>query len=412
MHRLGRVRTPLARLALACALILASGCSKESSSTPSGSSGSPGSSGGANAAGTGPILVGEFGSMTGSEANFGKSTHNGLMLAVEEQNAKGGIKGRKIEVRSYDDQGKAQEAGTAVTRLIDSDKVLAIIGEVASSLSIAGGDVAQRKGIPMISPSSTAPEVTQDRDMVFRVCFIDPFQGYVVAKFAADNLKAKKVAILFDQAQAYSVGLADQFKKHFKALGGTITTEQAFSGGDQDFSAQLNTIRGTNPDAIFIPGYYTEAANIALQVKKLGIKATLLGGDGWDSPQLAQIGKDAVEGAYYSNHYTHEDKSPAVQEFVTKYEAKYKTDEGTPLVPDGIAALGYDAGRILFDAMERAKALDGKDLAAAIAATKAFKGVTGTITIDKDRNATKSAVVVKMTGGVPRYAATIEPPKQ
>jgi branched-chain amino acid transport system substrate-binding protein len=333
------------------------------------------------------------------------------MLAVEEQNAKGGIKGRPIDVRSYDDQGKAQEAGTVVTKLIESDRVVAIIGEVASGLSLAGGEVAQKKGVPMISPSSTAPEVTQKGDKIFRVCFIDPFQGYVVAKFAADNLKAKKVAILYDQSQAYSVGLADQFEKHFKEMGGTIATRQAFSGGDQDFSAQLNTIRGTNSDAIFIPGYYTEAANIALQVKKLGITATLLGGDGWDSPQLAQIGKDAVEGAYYSNHYTHEDKSPAVQEFVSKYKAKYKTDDGNPLIPDGIAALGYDAGRILFDAMERAKGLDGTDLAAAIAATKDFKGVTGTITIDKDRNAKKPAVVVKMTGGVPRYAATIDPPK-
>jgi branched-chain amino acid transport system substrate-binding protein len=286
-----------------------------------------------------------------------------------------------------------------------------LIGEVASGLSLAGGEVAQKKGVPMISPSSTAPEVTAIGDRIFRVCFIDPFQGYVVAKFAAENLKAKKVAILFDQAQAYSVGLAEQFKQNFKQMGGTITTEQAYSGGDQDFSAQLNTIRGTSSDAIFIPGYYTEAANIALQVKKLGIKATLLGGDGWDSPQLAQIGKDAIEGAYYSNHYTHEDTSPAVQEFVAKYKSKYKNDEGKPLIPDGIAALGYDAGRILFDAMNRAKSLDGADLAAAIAATKDFKGVTGVITIDKDRNAKKSAVVVKMTGGVPRYAATIEPPK-
>jgi branched-chain amino acid transport system substrate-binding protein len=395
MPRSGSFRQLLFGFALT-SLLLATGCNKES--------GQPSTNG--------AILIGEFGSMTGSEANFGKSTHNGLMLAVEEQNAKGGIHGRKLEVRSYDDQGKAQEAGTAVTKLIDSDKVVAIIGEVASGLSLAGGEVAQKKGIPMVSPSSTAPDVTKDRDMVFRVCFIDPFQGYVVAKFAADNLKAKKVAILYDQAQAYSVGLAEEFRKHFKAMGGTISTEQAYSGGDQDFSAQLNTIRGTDPDAIFIPGYYTEAANIALQVKKLGIKATLLGGDGWDSPQLAQIGKDAIEGAYYSNHYTHEDKSPAVQEFVTKYKAKYKTDDGKPLIPDGIAALGYDAGRLLFDAMARAPSLGGKDLAAAIAATQGFKGVTGLITIDKEHNAQKSAVVVKMTGGVPRYAATIEPPKQ
>jgi len=400
-----RQRTPL--VTLAC-LLIAAACGKD------GTAAIPGAKTGAHdtPASGGTILIGEFGSMTGSEANFGKSTHNGLLLALEEQNAKGGVNGKKLEVRSYDDQGKAQEAGTAVTKLIDSDKVVAIIGEVASGLSLAGGEVAQKKGIPMVSPSSTAPEVTQTGDMIFRVCFIDPFQGYVVAKFAAENLKAKKVAILFDQSTPYSVGLGKKFKENFQKLGGTITTEQAFNGGDQDFSAQLNTIRGTNPDAIFIPSYYTEAANIALQVKKLGIKATLLGGDGCDSQQLAQIGKDAIEGAYYSNHYTHEDTSPAVQEFVTKYKAKYKTDDGKPLIPDGIAALGYDAGRILFDAMGRAKSLGGKDLAAAIAATKDFKGVTGIITIDNERNATKSAVVVKMTGGVPHYAATIEPPKQ
>jgi len=349
------------------------------------------------------ILIGEFGSLTGSEATFGQSTHNGIMLAVEEQNAGGGVKGKKIAVKTYDDQGKSQEAGTAVTRLITEDKVVAILGEVASSLSIAGGEVAQRYGVPMISPSSTNPRVTTIGNMIFRVCFIDPFQGYVVAKFARENLKATKAAVLYDQAQAYSKGLNDDFKKWFVQLGGTLVSEQAYGGGDQDFNAQLTNIRDKKPDVIFIPGYYTDVGNIALQARKLGIKQPFLGGDGWDSEQLPKIAGSAIDGSYYSNHYSHEDKRPEVQEFVGKYQKKFQQ------VPDGLAAMGYDAARLLFDAMNRAPTLGSKDLAAAIAATQKFPGVTGTITMDENRNAKKPAVVLKIEKGQPRFAATIEP---
>lgn len=352
------------------------------------------------------ILIGEYGSMTGSEANFGKSTHNGLMLAVEAQNEKGGIKGRRIEVHSLDDRGSAQEAGTAVTRLIQNDKVVALIGEVASSLSIAGGEVAQKNGVPMITPSSTNPRVTEIGDKIFRVCFLDDFQGFVIAKFLKENLKVTRVATLYDQGTAYSKGLNDYFKKSFVEMGGTVSTEQAYGGGDQDFSAQLTTIRGSNPEAMFIPGYYTDAANIAIQVRKLGIRVPLMGGDGWDSPALAEIGKDAIEGAYYSNHYTPQDPNPVVQNFVNGYKQKY---DG--LIPDGIAALGYDAARILFDAMQRSANFEGQDLAAAIAATRNFQGVTGMITIDAGRNAKKSAVVVQMKGGIPVRVDTIAPPQ-
>jgi branched-chain amino acid transport system substrate-binding protein len=358
-----------------------------------------------SAAGDGTILIGEYGSMTGSEATFGQSTDNGIRLAVKEVNEAGGVNGKKIEVKVYDDQGKSQEAGTAVTRLITDDKVKAVLGEVASSLSIAAGRVAQQYGVPMISPSSTNPAVTEVGDMVFRVCFLDPFQGWVEAKFARENLKAQKAAILYDQTQAYSKGLSDYFKKAFVEMGGTITTEQAYSGGDQDFSAQLTTIRQTNPDILVMPGYYTDAGNIAIQVRKLGITCPMLGGDGWDSTQLAAIGGKAIEGSYFSNHYSFQEKRPEVQNFVTKYKADYGQ------IPDGLAALGYDAARLLFDAMRRAPSLDGKDLAAAIAATKDFPGVTGKITIDAQRNAQKSAVVVQMQGGLPIYVTTIEPPK-
>jgi branched-chain amino acid transport system substrate-binding protein len=256
----------------------------------------------------------------------------------------------------------------------------------------------------MITPSSTNPAVTQIGDMVFRVCFLDPFQGWVAAKFAREDLKAGKAAILYDQGQAYSKGLMDAFDKAFKDMGGTITTVQAYTGGDQDFSAQLTTIRQTNPDVIFVPGYYTDAGNVAIQVRKLGLTAPLLGGDGWDSVKLAEIGGASIEGSYFTNHYSHENPAPEVQNFVAKYKADYGQ------IPDGLAAMGYDAARLLFDAMNRAPSLGGKDLAAAIAATKNFAGVTGKITIDANRDAQKAAVVLQMKNGAPSYVTTIEPP--
>jgi branched-chain amino acid transport system substrate-binding protein len=349
------------------------------------------------------VVVGHFGAMSGSEATFGQSTARGVRLAVREVNASGGIKGRRVELKSYDDRGQTQEAGTAVTRLITNDKAVAIVGENASSLSLAGGRVAQQYGVPMISPSSTNPAVTELGDKIFRVCFLDPFQGWVQAKFARDHLNAGTAAILYDQGQPYSKGLAEFFRTAFEELGGTINTEQAYTGGDQDFSAQLTTIRQTAPDVLFVPGYYTDAGNIAIQARKLGVTAPLLGGDGWESPQLAAIGKDAIEGAYYSSHYAFQEDRPEVEKFVADFVAEYGE------TPDSLGALGYDAARLLFDAMRRASSWDGATLARAIAETRDFAGVTGRITIDPERNAKKSAVVVKMTGGVPVAVSTIEP---
>jgi branched-chain amino acid transport system substrate-binding protein len=352
-----------------------------------------------------PILIGHFASMTGSEATWGVSTDVGVRMAVKEENAKGGVDGRQLQVITYDNQGKAQESATAVTRLITQDKVVAVLGEVASSRSIAGGQVAQRFGVPMISPSSTNPKVTEIGDMVFRVCFIDPFQGYVCAKFArGEPIKAQKAATLFNRAQIYSTGLNETFKKHFTELGGTITTEQAYADGDTDYSAQLTNIRATQPDVIFIPGYYTEVVNIAVQARRLGITVPLLGGDGWDAEDLKNAGT-ALDGCFFCNHYSHEEQRPAVQEFVKKYQADYGR------IPDGMAATGYDSAKLLIDAMRRAKSLSGKDLAAAIAATKDFPGVTGVITIDAQRNARKPAVILRVQGGKTSYVTTINPPE-
>jgi branched-chain amino acid transport system substrate-binding protein len=351
------------------------------------------------------IVLGHFASMTGSEATFGRSTDNGIQMAIDEINEKGGVNGKKVRVITYDDKGEQREAGNAVTRLVNKDRVVAVLGEVASSLSLVGAPVCQENGVPMVSPSSTKPDVTQVGDMIFRVCFIDPFQGYACAKFAREHegLKATKAAILFDQTQAYAVGLQDNFAKSFVEQGGTIVATQTYQGGDQDFSAQLTAIRATGPDVIFIPGYYTDVGNIAIQARKLNIKAPLLGGDGWDSAKLAEIGGDAINGCFYSNHYSHQDPSPRVQDFLKKYEERFKG------IPDGLAALGYDAARILCDAMGRANSLKGADIAAELAKTKDFDGVTGKITIDKDRNAIKPAVILEMKNGVPTYVTTIQP---
>ncbi len=351
------------------------------------------------------ILIGHFGSLTGSEATFGKSTDNGIILAVEEINATGGIRGKKVRLITYDDKGEAREAGTAVTRLITKDQVVAVLGEVASGLSLAGAPVCQENGIPMISPSSTNPKVTQVGDMIFRVCFIDPFQGSVCAKFAREHegLKAAKAAILTDQASPYSVGLQEEFEKAFVALGGTVVSKQTYQGGDQDFSAQLTAIRGEAPDILFVPGYYTDVGNIALQAEKLQLKVPMLGGDGWDSSKLGEIAGKAIDGCFYSNHYSHEDPNPRVQEFIRKYNEKHSQ------TPDGLAALGYDAARILFEAMKRTESLKGADLAAELSKTKDFDGVTGKISINEERNAVKPAVILQMKDGKPSYVSTIQP---
>ncbi len=352
---------------------------------------------------SGDILVGQYGSMTGGEATFGVSTDEGVRMAIDEKNSAGGVKGRKIKLITYDDQGKPEEAAAVVTRLVTNDKVVAILGEVASSRSLAAAPIAQNAKVPMISPSSTNPQVTAIGDYIFRVCFIDPFQGTVMAKFAVENLKAKKVAILRDVKSDYSVGLANFFAKTLKELGGEIVADASYSSGEMDFKAQLTQIRSKKPEAIFIPGYYTEVGLIALQAKQLGIKVPLLGGDGWDSSKLYEIGKEAINGQYFSNHYTTESTDPTVQDFIKRYKEKFNK------TPDGLAALGYDSARVLIEAMERASEISPKAIRDEIAKTKDFGGVTGKITLNEERNAVKSAVVVKVDGATNRYVTTIAP---
>ena len=352
---------------------------------------------------TGPIVIGYYGDLTGRTSNFGQSTKAGVEMAADEINKAGGINGRQITILSEDDEGRPEKAATVVTKLINQDRVVALLGEVASGNTLAAAPKAQAAKVPMISPSSTNPAVTQVGDYISRVCFIDPFQGAVMAKFAANTLKAKKAAIMLDFNSPYSRGLTEFFEASFKKLGGEIIDKQSYTQGDRDYKGQLTAIRAKNPDVIYVPGYYGEVGVIAKQAKQLGINVPLLGGDGWDSTQLWDLGGDSLNGDFISNHYSVDDPSPAIQKFVAAYKARNGN------VPDALAALGYDAMKVLADAITRAGTTEGPQLKDAINATKGFVGVTGTISLDADRNAVKPAVVLKLQDKKYIYQETIYP---
>jgi len=363
----------------------------------------PGDGGGSGGAG-GEIRIGEFASLTGKEAAFGNSSHKGTLLAIEDVNAAGGVLGKKLKLITEDNRTTQGESATVVRKLISRDKVIAILGEVASGRSLEGASVCQPNKIPMISPSSTKPEVTEKGDYIFRVCFIDPFQGKVLSTFANNTLKVKNVAMIVDAASPYSVGLANNFKENFFAMGGKVVIEQKFSSGDKDFKAQLTAIKAASPDAVFAPCYYTEAALITRQGRELGLTVPFFGGDGWEAPELLQLGGQAMEGTYYSTHYSAEDQSPKVQEFVKKFRARWNNE-----TPDAMAALGYDSAMVLADAIKRAGTTDEPKLRDAIAATKDFEGVTGKTNLDANRNATKPAVIITIKDGKFKYVETIKP---
>jgi branched-chain amino acid transport system substrate-binding protein len=364
---------------------------------------------------TNEIVVGEYGSMTGAQATFGSSTLNGVDLAVNEINASGGIGGKKLKVVSYDDAGKADDATNVAKKLVD-DHPVSVIGEVASTLSISAAPTFNQAHIPMISPSSTNTKVTQIGPYIFRVCFIDPFQGYVAAKFATDNLKAKTAAVMVEQTSDYSHGLADVFAQNFAKMGGKIVDTETYVSTDVDFKSALTKIKAANPDIVYIPGYYSNIGPIAKQAREIGLNVPLLGGDGWDSPKLIEgaggPGK-ALEGCYFTNHSSMDNPDPTIQNFVGKYENAYNKTK-----PDALAALAYDAVGVLVDAMKRAGApADGDYSSQAyrakvrdmIAATKDYKGVTGDITIDSERNAVKPAVVLQIKGDKEVFVTSVNP---
>jgi branched-chain amino acid transport system substrate-binding protein len=350
------------------------------------------------------IKIGYFGDMSGPTFNFGRSAINGVLMAADEINYEGGINGRRIDVVIEDDRGSPEEAARLTAKLIDQDKVIAIIAGGTSGNSRAAAPKAQSSHVPMISSSSTDPAVIQTGDYIFRACFADSFQGEVMASFAANTLKAQTAAILFDFNSPYSRGLTEYFKLSFLKLGGRIVTEQSYAQGDADFKGQLSTIRSAEPDVIYIPGYYLEVAQIAKQARMIGLTQPLLGGDGWDAPELWQLGGDALNGAYISTHYSSDDPSPVIQAFVVGYKQRYGN-----LLPDAHAALAYDATRLLADAITRAGTTESSPLREALAQTKNFGGVTGVITMDGERNAVKPAVVFKLQDVKYIYQETIQP---
>ena len=349
------------------------------------------------------IPVGEFASLTGGTATFGQSVHNGDVLATDEINAAGGVLGKKINLMTEDDQSKTEDAVASVQKLVNSDHVVAVLGEVASSRSMAGAPICQQSHVPMITPASTNEDVTKKGDYIFRICFIDPFQGQTMARFALNSLGKKRAAVLTDVKQDYSVGLDEAFKKSFSSSGGTIVNEQSYSTGDKDFHAPLTSIKGANPDVIYVPGYYTEVSLIVRQARELGIECPILGGDGWDSPELTKGAEKEFTNTFFSNHFATEDPDTTVQNFVKKYQDKFHS------VPDAMAALGYDATRILADAIKRAGSTDSTALKKAIAETKDFPGVTGRITIDQNRNASKPITIIKVVNGKFHFAQRIGP---
>jgi len=354
------------------------------------------------------IKLGLVAPLTGDVKTFGESTRNGFMLAVEEANAAGGVLGKLIQPVIADDKNDPTECTNAGSKLINQDGVKLIVGSVASKCSNPLSDLCQSSKVLMISTASTNPMVTKSakgvrKDYVFRACFIDPFQGLVAARFALDNLKVQTAAVLYDNSNDYSKGLAEFFKNTFTKGGGRIVGEENYGQTDVDFSPQLTKVKQANPDIIFLPDYYQKVGLIAKQARQLGITAQFLGGDGWDSPLMTSIGGDAIEGGFFTNHYSPEDQRPEVQEFVQKYLAKFGER------PDALATLGYDGTRLLLEAIKRAGAADPTAVRDAMARMNNFPTVSGKISFDADGNPVKSAVVLQYKAGKQVYVATVNP---
>ncbi len=349
------------------------------------------------------IKLGEFASLTGKEAVFGQNVNKGTRLAIEEANAAGGVLGRKLELVTEDDQSKPGESATVVKKLISRDKVVAILGEITSGRTLEAAPVAQAAKIPLISPGATNVEVTTKGNYIFRVCFIDDFQGTVMAKFARESLKLKRVAILSSVSSAQSVGLAKYFRERFVAGGGTIAAEQKYGEGDKDFRAQLTAIKAAGADGIFVPGYYAEAALICKQARDLGLAFPLLGVDGWESPDLIAIAGTAAENTYLSTHYSPESLNPFVVAFNERFQKRWG------VASNALSVLGYDAAMLTIDAIRRAGTTEGPKLRDALAATKDYAAVTGRITFDAQRNPTKSAVVLTVKNGRFTFVQDVHP---
>ena len=350
-----------------------------------------------------PVRIGFFMSITGRDASFGEASLGGANVAIDEVNGSGGVLGRPVELVVEDDRSLAGESATAAKKLISRDRVVALVGECSSARTREAAAVAQAGGVPLVTPASTSPRVTEVGDCIFRVCFVDSFQGRVMATFARRKLGLKRAALLVDSTAPYSVGLADYFARTFAALGGDVVASQKYAGTDTDFRAQLTAIRAAEPDALFLPGYYVAAGLVARQARDLGLRATLLGGDGFEAPQLLEIGGDALEGAYYSTHFAVENTGALSRSFVAAYRARFGA------LPNGLAALTYDSVRLVADAVRRAGTTERGAVRSALAATRGFPGATGATTINARRDADKDAAIITIRCGRLAFVETIRP---
>ncbi|MED4852025.1 ABC transporter substrate-binding protein [Caldifermentibacillus hisashii] len=374
-----------------------------------GHNSSGGNSGGGDAKGD-TIKIGANLELSGEVASYGQSISEGMELAIEEINASGGVDGKKIKVVKVDNKSDNAEAASAATRLTSQENVLAIIGAATSGNTIAQAQIANDTKTILLSPSGTAPNVTENEDgsineYVFRTSYIDPFQGTVAANFAAKELGVKTAAIYSDSASDYAKGLAAAFKETFQKAGGKIVAEESYVAGDTDFRSTLTRIKSANPEFVFIPGYYEEVGLIVKQARESGVTVPLMGADGWDSPTLVDLaGKDALNNTFITNHYSAQDPDTKIQDFVTKFKEKYKDKS-----PDAFNALGYDSVYLLVDAIKRAGSLDREAVKDALAETKDISLVTGVVTIDKKHNPIKSATILEYVDGEQKFKAKVDP---
>lgn len=350
------------------------------------------------------LVVGAVFPMSGPIATYGQESVNGMKLALKEINTTG-INGKKLDLIVEDNKGEPVDTANAVRKLINVNKVKAVLGSVASSNTLAGAPIAQGSKVPLLTPASTNEKVTQTGDFVSRICFTDSFQGVVMAKFARETLKKSKAVIMVDNSSDYSKGLASVFRSRFSEMGGSIVEgTYTYQQKDTDFRTILNRIKALEPDVVFLPGYYTEVGLILRQAKEIGLNVPFLGGDGWDSPKLVELaGPEAIKGNYISSHFSPDDSDPRVQKFVSEYKKTYGQN------PGAMAALGYDSLLVLADAMKRTKEINHEALKVAINKTSGFVGVTGTISIDNNRNAVKSAVVLETTPSGTKFTQKVNP---
>ncbi len=349
------------------------------------------------------IKIGAVLPLTGGQASFGLNARQGIELAVQEYNQSQTHPLRRVELLVLDDQGKSEEAAIALTQLITRSKIVAAIGEISSSSTLAIAPIAQKYAIPLVTPGATHPRVTQIGSFIFRTCFIDSLQGEALAQFVRQDLKLDQVGILHDTKSDYSQGLAESFRRSFVRQGGRIILNQSYGSGDIEFRSQLTALRAARPQGIFIPGSYMEVGLIARQARELGITVPLFGGDSWDSPRLGEIASKAIEGAYFSNHYSSNEASPGVSEFIARYQAQYRRS------PDGLAALGYDGTRVLLEAISRSSVVTPENIRIALTQTRNFPGINGAISLDDQRNAIKPISILRISQGQFKFFKSIQP---